>query len=162
MTTIIALPLKGEIYSDSRVTYGNHEIYGNNYKKVFKHPDGKLIAAGCGDVTLIATELTRLGFNSQEFHKDAWSSTMISNGADILLLNSYLNNAAIINLKSDKKGKVTSRTLEVTTGNTRLVAGSGVRPCYKVYDKTKDVKKALRYAAFCDKGTDFNVQKEAL
>lgn len=162
MTTLIALPYKGEIYSDSRVTYGKHETYGKDYKKVFKHPEGKLIAAGCGDVTLIATELVRLGFNTEEFNKDSWASAMENTGADIIILNTYLDNATIVSLKSDKRGKLVSRDVRVVTSTPVLSGGSGNSVCHKVYNKTGNVKKALRYAAFCDKGTDFNIQKETL
>ncbi|CAH9014642.1 conserved hypothetical protein [Vibrio phage 424E50-1] len=161
MTTVIVLPREKKIYSDSRVTYGQtrHET---GFKKVHKSVDGRLLASGCGDVTLIAEELVKLGIPKEGFHKDAFSSNKSDTSATILVLNKYTNTTYEVRLETNKKSIVKSRKVTYNPPCDYIIAGSGGLLASKVHARVDDAEKAITVASYIDKGTDDKIQKEVL
>ncbi len=161
MTTVVVLPREKKIYSDSRVTYGQKR-HETGFKKVHKSSDGRLLAVGTGDVTLIAEELIKLGISMEGFHKDAFSSGKVNSFANILVLNKYTNTTYELRLQTDKKSLVKLREVIYHPPCDYIITGSGVDLASKVHARLDDAEKAITVASYTDKYTDDKIQKEVL
>lgn len=156
MTTVLLNYEDNIVYSDSRRTLRTNgvESFDSKGEKIFKHPNGKMLAVCCGDLRLCADELVRLGFKVKTNYKGIVPSQ--KGLGNVIVTSTYTTSACIIGI--DSKGK----SISYFRGGTCVWGGSGGGVVTKLSDKGLTGTQVIRYAAMKDKYTDDEVQKVRL